>query len=53
MQGFPQVHVFRGNYKKKQIGNAVPPVVAKVLFESVKRDLDDADGIIEEGEVLD
>jgi len=53
MQGFPQVHVFRGNYKKKQIGNAVPPVVAKVLFESVKRDLDGADGIIEEVEVLD
>lgn len=38
---------------KKQIGNAVPPVVAKVLFGSVKRDLDRADGIVEGVEVLD
>ncbi|KUJ23559.1 S-adenosyl-L-methionine-dependent methyltransferase [Mollisia scopiformis] len=53
LQGFPVCHLFKGNYVKKQIGNAVPPVVAKVLFESVKRDLDIADGIVEGVEVLD
>lgn len=46
-QGFPVGHCFRGKYVKKQIGNAVPPVVAKVLFESIRRDLDKADGIEE------
>lgn len=53
LQGFPICHLFKGNYVKKQIGNAVPPVVAKVLFESVKRDLDRADGIVDGVEVLD
>ncbi|KAH7336089.1 S-adenosyl-L-methionine-dependent methyltransferase [Rhexocercosporidium sp. MPI-PUGE-AT-0058] len=45
LQGFPTGHVFRGNYVKKQIGNAVPPVVAKVLFGSIKADLEKVDGI--------
>ncbi|KAF8859361.1 S-adenosyl-L-methionine-dependent methyltransferase [Acephala macrosclerotiorum] len=53
LQGFPLNHVFRGNYVKKQIGNAVPPVVAKVLFESIRRDLDRTDGIVQGVEVLD
>ncbi|PVH89016.1 S-adenosyl-L-methionine-dependent methyltransferase [Cadophora sp. DSE1049] len=45
LQGFPTGHVFRGNYVKKQIGNAVPPVVAKVLFGSIKADLEKIDGV--------
>ncbi|KAH6710800.1 S-adenosyl-L-methionine-dependent methyltransferase [Leptodontidium sp. MPI-SDFR-AT-0119] len=45
LQGFPTGHVFRGNYVKKQIGNAVPPVVAKVLFGSIKADLEKVDGV--------
>ncbi|PBP24655.1 C-5 cytosine-specific DNA methylase [Diplocarpon rosae] len=45
LQGFPPKHVFKGNYVKKQIGNAVPPVVAKVLFGSIKGDLERADGV--------
>ena len=52
LQGFPLNHVFRGTGIKKQIGNAVPPCVAKVLFESVKRDLDRADGIVEVRETV-
>jgi len=52
LQGFPLNHVFRGTGVKKQIGNAVPPCVAKVLFESIKRDLDKADGIIEVRETV-
>jgi len=52
LQGFPNCHVFKGSYMKKQIGNAVPPCVAKVLFESIKRDLDDVDGIVEEAELI-
>ncbi|KAI6715478.1 hypothetical protein JHW43_001976 [Diplocarpon mali] len=45
LQGFPPKHVFKGNYVKKQIGNAVPPVVAKVLFEGIKGDLEGVDGV--------
>jgi len=45
LQGFPTGHVFKGNYVKKQIGNAVPPVVAKVLFGSIKADLEKIDGV--------
>jgi DNA (cytosine-5)-methyltransferase 1 len=52
LQGFPPNHLFRGSYVKKQIGNAVPPSVAKVLFESIKKALDRADGIVEEHEVI-
>ena len=52
VQGFPPVHVFRGTGVKRQIGNAVPPVCAKVLFESIKRELDEADGVVD-GEVVD
>ena len=52
LQGFPPNHVFVGSYVKKQIGNAVPPVVAKVLFESIKRQLDEVDGVIRENETM-
>lgn len=31
---------------KKQIGNAVPPVVARAILEEVKRGLMKADGLI-------
>jgi DNA (cytosine-5)-methyltransferase 1 len=52
LQGFPSGHEFRGSHIKRQIGNAVPPSVAKVLFESIKRDLERADGIVEGPEVI-
>ena len=52
LQGFPPSHVFAGSCVKKQIGNAVPPVVAKVLFESIKRQLDEADGVVQEQETM-
>ena len=45
-------HAFRGSYVKKQIGNAVPPSVAKVLFRSIREALDRKDGIVEEREVV-
>lgn len=44
--------MFLGCGVKKQIGNAVPPCVAKVLFGSIKRDLDEADGIVEDHESI-
>ena len=37
---------------KKQIGNAVPPVCAKILFEGIKRDLDKGDGVLEQPELI-
>ncbi|KAE9380447.1 S-adenosyl-L-methionine-dependent methyltransferase, partial [Stipitochalara longipes BDJ] len=52
LQGFPQCHLFKGKCVKKQIGNAVPPCVAKVLFESIKRDLDVADGVENDAELI-
>lgn len=48
LQGFPPNHILRGNAIKKQIGNAVPPCVARILFESVGIDLVEADEIVEE-----
>ncbi|EKD14577.1 uncharacterized protein L3040_000099 [Drepanopeziza brunnea f. sp. 'multigermtubi'] len=45
LQGFPPKHCFRGTYVKKQIGNAVPPVVAKVLFGHLKGSLEREDGV--------
>jgi len=52
LQGFPPNHIFKGSYVKKQIGNAVPPCVAKILFESIKKDLDEVDGIVEDHETM-
>lgn len=52
LQGFPLNHRFIGSYVKKQIGNAVPPSVAKILFEGIKSALDKADGITDTHEVI-
>jgi DNA (cytosine-5)-methyltransferase 1 len=52
LQGFPLGHVFRAPYTKKQIGNSVPPCCAKVLFESIVKELDTADGIVKEPELI-
>jgi DNA (cytosine-5)-methyltransferase 1 len=52
LQGFPPNHMFVGSYVKKQIGNAVPPCIAKVLFESIKKQLDEVDGIVQEKETM-
>jgi DNA (cytosine-5)-methyltransferase 1 len=52
LQGFPLNHTFLGSGIKKQIGNAVPPCVAKVLLKSIKMDLDEADGIVGDEDVI-
>jgi DNA (cytosine-5)-methyltransferase 1 len=52
LQGFPLNHVFMGTGIKKQIGNAVPPCVAAVLFKSIKRDLDEADGVVDSQDII-
>ena len=44
LQGFPLEHRF-GRGARKQIGNALPPIVAKVFFEQVVRALRLADGV--------
>ena len=48
LQGFPLEHVFGAMGVRKQIGNAVPPVVARAMLESVKRALMREDGVAEE-----
>lgn len=45
LQGFPLEHQFGHMRTRKQIGNAVPPIVAKVFFEQIKRALRKADGL--------
>lgn len=46
LQGFSLQHRFGPNGIKRQIGNAVPPVVAKVLFEGIRRFMEGVDGIV-------
>ena len=46
LQGFPFEHQFGPVRTKRQIGNAVPPIVAKVFFEQVKMALRKADGLL-------
>ncbi|TGO51275.1 hypothetical protein BCON_0165g00250 [Botryotinia convoluta] len=53
LQGFPLNHVFYGFEIKKQVGNAVPPIFARRLLESVRRQLERRDGWVRgEGIVL-
>ena len=51
IQGFPLTFLF-ANYGKtelrKQIGNAVPPIVYKAILESVKKTLAEEDALFEE-----
>ncbi|KAL8854447.1 MAG: hypothetical protein Q9221_000717 [Calogaya cf. arnoldii] len=50
LQGFPLDHKFAETATKtnirKQIGNAFPPTMAAVLFDSIKRQLLERDGLI-------
>ena len=48
LQGFGLEHKFSDVAVRKQIGNAVPPCVAAILFESIKKALRKADGLGEE-----
>lgn len=47
LQGFPETHRFVGTKtdKKRQIGNAFPPSVVKVLYSHLMKWLDKQDGI--------
>ncbi|KAL8717893.1 MAG: hypothetical protein Q9225_004918 [Loekoesia sp. 1 TL-2023] len=45
LQGFPMEHVFGQVGAKKQIGNAVPPLVGRRVLESVVEALEREDGI--------
>lgn len=46
LQTFPDGHLFTGRRVKKQIGNAVPPVAGKVLFQHARKWLEKQDGIV-------
>lgn len=45
LQGFPLEHRFGKVSVKKQIGNAVPPTMARVILDEVRRALMKADGL--------
>jgi DNA (cytosine-5)-methyltransferase 1 len=53
LQGFPNGHEFGERNVKKQIGNAVPPSIAAVLFGQVKKELEKVDGVEREVVVVD
>lgn len=46
LQSFPLCHKFGASGVKKQIGNAVPPTMARILLETVKNALWKADGLL-------
>lgn len=48
LQTFPMNHQFIGNQTevRKMIGNAVPPGMMKIIFDAVKRHLEDTDGVV-------
>ena len=45
LQTFPLDHRFCGVGVKKQIGNAVPPMLAKAIFREIIKELERTDGI--------
>lgn len=53
LQGFPHDYRFSDTNVKKQIGNAVPPLIGKVLFESIRQSLERADGVVPESIEID
>lgn len=53
LQGFPPEHRFPNTHVKKIIGNAVPPIVAKVLFSWIRKWLEKEDRVIREAIALD
>jgi DNA (cytosine-5)-methyltransferase 1 len=52
LQGFPPNHIFGDTNVKKMIGNAVPPVIAKVLFSWIRKHLEEQDGVVHKPIVL-
>ncbi|KUJ21560.1 S-adenosyl-L-methionine-dependent methyltransferase [Mollisia scopiformis] len=53
LQCFPHTHVFYGGAIRKQIGNAVPPLVANILFREIVKHLEKTDGVVRQVHVLD
>ena len=53
LQGFPLDHVFKGTRVQKQIGNAVPPLIAEILFSHIIKHLQKTDGVENEVVVID
>ncbi|KAL2361703.1 hypothetical protein RJZ56_005385 [Blastomyces dermatitidis] len=45
LQTFPLEHRFCGKSVKRQIGNAVPPVLGRAIFLEVRRSLEGVDGV--------
>jgi DNA (cytosine-5)-methyltransferase 1 len=46
LQSFPLDYVFLGNAIKKQIGNACPPLIFRIIFLAVKQHLERTDGVV-------
>ena len=53
MQSFPLDHIFYGGYITRQIGNAVAPAMAKIMFTACKESLEKTDGVQREVVMVD
>jgi hypothetical protein len=55
LQSYSQDHIFCGSRTQqiKQIGNSVPVSAANVLFSSIRKQLEKADGIVEPAIIID
>ncbi|KAK3354607.1 RIP defective [Neurospora tetraspora] len=51
LQGFPMHHKFAGNYIKKQIGNAFPPIFVKLLYKHLVNWLDTQDNVVRQARI--
>ncbi|KAJ4416572.1 hypothetical protein N0V85_002234 [Neurospora sp. IMI 360204] len=52
LQGFPLHHKFSGNYVKKQIGNAFPPIFVKLLYQHLTKWLDEQDNVVRQERII-
>ena len=48
LQTFPMDHVFVGNQTevRKMIGNAVPPGMMSLIFDAIRKHLENVDGVV-------
>lgn len=53
LQSFPICHIFCGHQIRKQIGNAVPPMIAKIIYRSIIKHLEKIDGVVRDVQVID
>ncbi len=52
LMSYPLEHIFYGNAVRRQVGNSVPPMIAKIIFVCVRKHLQKVDGFAPEDNVV-